>query len=207
MPDHSPSTDERASLAQPSQSSSPLECTSHLGFSPNPPSKGDSVVERRIRGRRPRFFALHQGRSATKRDRQWPLGAPMVAYSGCGERKGRIGHGKRRSRTGMARVGGDVQLAGWRVSGGRAPSGRQGAADGDAGGPPRMLRSPGRIRRPAIIRRLFLETGEVEWIELKVNSNVGTSATLLDQLSKRYVGAWVAAGKPLSLRDGDTGSG
>ena len=30
MPDHSPSTDERASLTQPSQSSSPLECTSHL---------------------------------------------------------------------------------------------------------------------------------------------------------------------------------
>ena len=117
-----------------SQSSSPRKCRFHLGFSPNPPSKGDSVVERRIRGRRPRFFALHQGRSETKRDRQWPLGAPMVAYSGCGERKGRIGHGKRRSRTGMARVGGDVQLAGWRVSGGRAPSGRQGAADGDAGG-------------------------------------------------------------------------
>ena len=70
-----------------------------------------------------------------------------------------------------------------------------------------MLRSPGRIRRPAIIRRLFLETGEVEWIELKGNSNVGTSATFLDQLRKRYVGAWVAAGKPLSLRDGDTGSG
>ena len=33
MPDHPPSTDARASLAQPSQSSSPLECTSHLGFS------------------------------------------------------------------------------------------------------------------------------------------------------------------------------
>ena len=33
VPDHSPSTDERASLAQPSQFSSPLECTSHLGFS------------------------------------------------------------------------------------------------------------------------------------------------------------------------------
>ena len=32
MPDHSPSTDERASLAQLSQSSLPLECTSHLGF-------------------------------------------------------------------------------------------------------------------------------------------------------------------------------
>ena len=51
------------------------------------------------------------------------LGAPMAACSGCGERDGGIGHGKRRSRTGMARVGGDVQLAGWRVSGGRAPSG------------------------------------------------------------------------------------
>ena len=33
VPDHSPSTDERASLAQPNQFSSPLECTSHLGFS------------------------------------------------------------------------------------------------------------------------------------------------------------------------------
>ena len=53
------------------------------------------------------------------------LGAPMAAYSGCGERDGGIGHGKRRSRTGMARVGWDVQLAGWRVSGGRAPSGRE----------------------------------------------------------------------------------
>ena len=33
------------------------------------------------------------------------------------------GHSKRPSRTGRARVGGDVQLAGWRVSGRRAPSG------------------------------------------------------------------------------------
>ena len=30
------------------------------------------------------------------------LGAPMSACSGCGERDSRIGHGKRRSRTGMA---------------------------------------------------------------------------------------------------------
>ena len=44
-------------------------------------------------------------------------------HSGCGEGDGWIGHGKRRSRTGLARVCGDVQLAGWRVSGGRAPSG------------------------------------------------------------------------------------
>ena len=33
VPDHSPSTDERASLALPRQSSSPLECTFHFGFS------------------------------------------------------------------------------------------------------------------------------------------------------------------------------
>ena len=50
------------------------------------------------------------------------LGAPMAAYSVCGERDGGIGHGKRRSRTGLARVCGDVGC-GWRVSGGRAPSG------------------------------------------------------------------------------------
>ena len=39
--------------------------------------------------------------------RRW---RPTVA---CGERDGGIRHGERRSRTGMARVGGDVQLAGW----------------------------------------------------------------------------------------------
>ena len=40
------------------------------------------------------------------------LGAPMAACSGCDDRNGGIGHSKRRSRIGMARVGGDVQLAG-----------------------------------------------------------------------------------------------
>ena len=34
------------------------------------------------------------------------LGASVAAYRGCGERNGGIGHGERRSRTGMARVGG-----------------------------------------------------------------------------------------------------
>ena len=47
------------------------------------------------------------------------LGAPMAACSGCGERDGGIGHGKTHSRTGLARVCGDVQLAGtlgpWRT--------------------------------------------------------------------------------------------
>ena len=36
------------------------------------------------------------------------LGAPLAACSGCDERDGGIGHGKRRSRTGLARVCRDV---------------------------------------------------------------------------------------------------
>ena len=130
-------------------------------------------------------------------DLQALLGAPMAACSGCGERDG----GKdtvRDTRTGWRELAGTF---GWQ-DGGPVADGVQRMVM--LGEPPRMLRSPGRIRRPAIIRRLFLETGEVEWIELKGNSNVGTSATFLDQLSKRYVGAWVAAGKTSSLRGGDT---
>ena len=46
------------------------------------------------------------------------LGAPMAAYSGCGEPDGGIGHGKRRSRTGLARVCGNVGLAGGSVADG-----------------------------------------------------------------------------------------
>ena len=51
------------------------------------------------------------------------LGAPMAAYSGCGERDGGIGHGKRRSRTGLARVCGDVGLAVGSVADGRRQAG------------------------------------------------------------------------------------
>ena len=51
------------------------------------------------------------------------LGAPMAAYSGCGEPDGGIGHGKRRSRTGLARVCGDVGLAGGSVADGRRQAG------------------------------------------------------------------------------------
>ena len=51
------------------------------------------------------------------------LGAPMAAYSGCGERDGGIGHGKRRLRTGLARVCGDVGLAGGSVADGRRQAG------------------------------------------------------------------------------------
>ena len=51
------------------------------------------------------------------------LGAPMAAYSGCGEPDGGIGHGKRRSRTGLARVCGDVGLAVGSVADGRRQAG------------------------------------------------------------------------------------
>ena len=51
------------------------------------------------------------------------LGAPMAAYSGCGEPDGGIGHGKRRSRTGLARVCGNVGLAGGSVADGRRQAG------------------------------------------------------------------------------------
>ena len=51
------------------------------------------------------------------------LGAAMAAYSGCGEGDGGIGHGKRRSRTGLARVCGDVGLAGGSVADGRRQAG------------------------------------------------------------------------------------
>ena len=51
------------------------------------------------------------------------LGAPMAACSGCGERDGGIGHGERRSRTGLARVGGDVGAAGGSVADGRRQAG------------------------------------------------------------------------------------
>ena len=43
----------------------------------------------------------------------------MAAYSGCGERDGGIGHGERRSRTGLA----GRSVGQRRVSGGQAPSG------------------------------------------------------------------------------------
>ena len=51
------------------------------------------------------------------------LRAPMAAYSGSGERDGGIGHGKRRSRTVLARVCGDVGLAGGSVADGRRQAG------------------------------------------------------------------------------------
>ena len=98
----------------------------HLGISPNPPKdrdgrredsgSGEGVTGAMIRARIWVDGRLGGGLQAL-------LGAPMAAYSGCGEGDGGIGHGKRRSRTGLARVCGDVGLAGGSVADGRRQAG------------------------------------------------------------------------------------
>ena len=97
-----------------------------LPISPNPPMDRDGRREDSGRGEgvtgamiRARIWV--DGRLAG--GLQAFLGAPMAAYSGCGERDGGIGHGKRRSRTGLARVCGDVGLAGGSVADGRRQAG------------------------------------------------------------------------------------
>ena len=97
-----------------------------LHVSPNPPMDRDGRREDSGRGEgvtgamiRARIWV--DGRLAG--GLQALLGAPMAAYSGCGERDGGIGHGKRRSRTGLARVCGDVGLVGGSVADGRRQAG------------------------------------------------------------------------------------
>ena len=93
------------------------------------------------------------------------LGAPMAAYSGCGEPDGGIGHGKRRSRTGLARVCGEVGLAGGSVADGRRQAGSGMArsrakarlncsSQGQRRGRWRVNRRAERVIRPTKTRRL-----------------------------------------------------
>ena len=71
-------------------------------LTPNPPMDGARTGEggKGVTGAMIRARIRVDGRLAG--GLQALLGAPMSACSGCGERDGRIGHGKRRSRTGMA---------------------------------------------------------------------------------------------------------
>ena len=98
----------------------------NLGLNPNPPKDRDGRREDSGRGEgvtgamiRARIWV--DGRLAG--GLQALLGAPMAAYSGCGEGDGGIGHGKRRWRTGVARDCGDVGLAGGSVADGRRQAG------------------------------------------------------------------------------------
>ena len=107
-----------------------------LWLSPNPPMDRDGRREDSGRGEgvtgamiRARIWV--DGRLAG--GLQALLGAPMAAYSGCGEGDGGIGHGKRRSRTGLARVCGDVGLAGGSVADGRRQAGSGMARSGGPG--------------------------------------------------------------------------
>ena len=103
-----------------------LRLTARFCINPNPPMDRDGRREDSGRGEgvtgamiRARIWV--DGRLAGGLQAFW--GAPMAAYSGCGERDGGIGHGKRRSRTGLARVCGDVGLAGGSVADGRRQAG------------------------------------------------------------------------------------
>ena len=93
-----------------------------LSLSPNPPMDTDGRREdtgRGVRKLQKRWSGLDSGRREVGGGLQVLLGAPMAAYSGCGEGDGGIGHGK-----GARGPGGTG--ASWRgrwVSGGRAPSG------------------------------------------------------------------------------------
>ena len=100
--------------------------TQEDNLSPNPPMDRDGRREDSGRGEgvtgamiRARIWV--DGRLAG--GLQALLGAPMAAYSGCGEGDGGIGHGKRRWRTGVARDCGDVGLAGGSVADGRRQAG------------------------------------------------------------------------------------
>ena len=101
------------------------------------------------------------------------LGAPMAACSGCGERDGRIGHGKRRSRTGMARVWGafswpdDGSVAGGRRQAGSgmlaAGSGARlnWVSQGQRWGRCRVRRRAERVSRPASPKKRRLRVSVV----------------------------------------------
>ena len=83
---------------------------------------------RGVRKLQKRWSGLDSGRREVGGGLQALLGAPMAAYSGCGEGDGGIGHGKRRSRTGLARVDGAF---GW-PDGGSVADGRSQAGSGMA---------------------------------------------------------------------------
>ena len=129
------------------------------------------------------------------------LGAPMAACSGYDDRNGGIGHSKRRSRTGMARVGGDVRLTGRRVSGGRKPSGwegnglqpGQGASELGFPGP-----APGEMQGEAL-RRAGEPSGQGEE---PPSEGLGGCQLLAETDAGRPAGQVVGQGNRVLIRNG-----
>ena len=70
-----------------------------------------------------RWSGLDSGRREVGGGLQALLGAPMAAYSGCGEGDGGIGHGKGARGPDWSELAGTFSWRGRWVSGGRAPSG------------------------------------------------------------------------------------
>ena len=102
-------------------------CVFIMGLGPNPPMDRDGRCEESGRGRG-RYRRDDRGLKLGRRE---VGGRSAGAYGGSDgglewlwEREGGIGHGKRRSGTGLARVCGDVGLAGGSVADGRRQAGR-----------------------------------------------------------------------------------
>ncbi len=99
-----------------------------LGVSPNPPMDTEGRREdsgRGVRELQGRCSGLEFGQTGGWRAVAGAFGGAGGGLQWLWRAKWRDRHGERGSRTGMARVGGDVQLAGRWDSGGRAPSGRE----------------------------------------------------------------------------------
>ena len=105
----------------------PVPCPTAFVLSPNPPMDRDGRCEESGRGRgryRRDDRGLKLGRREVGGRSAGTYGGSDGGLEWLWEREGGIGHGKRRSGTGLARVSGDVGLAGGSVADGRRQAGR-----------------------------------------------------------------------------------
>ena len=88
----------------------------YLEVNPNPPNEGDTATERRGWGERARLSGLHPSRTVIRERPQSPLGILKAVCNRRAGRDGGIGRKRGHSQTGLARVCGDVRLAGGSVA-------------------------------------------------------------------------------------------
>ena len=87
-----------------------------MEVNPNPPNEGDTATERRGWGERARLSGLHPSRTVIRERPQSPLGILKAVCNRRAGRDGGIGRKRGHSQTGLARVCGDVRLAGGSVA-------------------------------------------------------------------------------------------
>ena len=87
-----------------------------MEVNPNPPNEGDTATERRGWGERARLSGLHPSRTVSRERPQSPLGILKAVCNRRAGRDGGIGRRRGHSQTGLARVCGDVRLAGGSVA-------------------------------------------------------------------------------------------